>query len=67
MSNICQNSEARVERLRFIHRNRAVRGLVQESEQWNWSSYRHYTLDELGPVLVNQALKAEMGVREIAG
>jgi putative transposase len=56
----------RVEKLRYMHRNPVVRGLVLEPEQWNWSSYRHYALGERGPVLVNEAQKAEMRVRGIA-
>jgi|SRR5579871_1781333 len=56
----------RVEKLRYMHRNPMVRGLVLEPEQWDWSSYRHYAIGEHGPVLVNQALKAEMRVRQIA-
>jgi putative transposase len=56
----------RVEKLRYMHRNPVVRGLVLTPEQWNWSSYRHYALGERGPVLVNEAQKAEMPVRGIA-
>jgi putative transposase len=56
----------RVEKLRYMHRNPVVRGLVLAPEEWNWSSYRHYALGERGPVLVNEAQKAEMRVRGIA-
>jgi putative transposase len=56
----------RVEKLRYMHRNPVVRGLVLEPEQWIWSSCRHYAMGERGPVLVNQAQKAEMQVRWIA-
>ena len=56
----------RVEKLRYMHRNPVVRGLVLTPEQWDWSSYRHYALGEQGPVLVNEAQKAEMRVRGIA-
>ena len=56
----------RVEKLRYMHRNPVVRGLVLAPEQWNWSSYRHYALGEGGPVLVNEVQKAEMRVRQIA-
>ena len=52
----------RVEKLRYMHRNPVVRGLVLEPEHWNWSSYRHYALGERGPVLVNEVQKAEMRV-----
>ena len=37
-----------------------------QSEQWNWSSCRHYAWGERGPVLVNEAQQAEMRVRGIA-
>ena len=56
----------RAEKLRYMHRNPVVRGLVLAPEEWNWSSYRHYALGERGPVLVNEAQKAEMRVRGIA-
>ena len=55
-----------MEKLRYMHRNPVVRGLVLTPEQWNWSSYRHYAFEERGPVLVNEAQKAEMRVRGIA-
>jgi putative transposase len=56
----------RVEKLRYMHRNPVVRGLVRAPEEWNWSSYRHYALRERGPVLVNEAQKTEMRVHGIA-
>ncbi|MGB6191017.1 MAG: transposase [Terracidiphilus sp.] len=31
-----------VEKLRYIHRNPVVRGLVAKPEDWLWSSFRHY-------------------------
>jgi len=43
----------RVEKLRYMHRNPVKRRLVESPEQWRWSSYRFYLLDELGPVRVN--------------
>jgi putative transposase len=56
----------RVEKLRYMHRNPVVRGLVLAPEQWRWSSYAHYAAGEPGPVLVNEAQKAELRVRQIA-
>lgn len=44
----------RVEKLRYMHRNPVKRGLVDAPEQWRWSSYRFYLLDEPGPVKVNE-------------
>lgn len=49
--------EKRVEKLRYMHRNPVKRGLVEFPEQWRWSSYRHYLLDEPGPVKVNVGWK----------
>ena len=37
----------------YMHRNPAKRGLVQSPEQWRWSSYRFYLLEEVGAVQVN--------------
>jgi putative transposase len=34
--------EKRVEKLRYMHRNPVVRGLVAKPEDWPWSSFRHY-------------------------
>ena len=44
----------RVEKLRYMHRNPVKRGLVISPEQWGWSSYRFYLLDEAGPIRVNE-------------
>ena len=49
-----------VEKLRYMHRNPVKRRLVESPEQWRWSSYRFYTLDETGAVQVN------VGWREIS-
>jgi putative transposase len=39
-----------VEKLRYIHRNPVVRGLVAKPEDWKWSSYRHYQTAVCGAV-----------------
>ncbi len=39
---LVQNEEKRVEKLRYMHRNPVVRGLVAKPEEWAWSSFRHY-------------------------
>ena len=39
-----------VEKLRYIHRNPVVRGLVVRPEDWPWSSFRHYLNGEEGVV-----------------
>ena len=55
----------RVEKLRYMHRNPVKRGLVELPEEWRWSSYRFYLLDELGPVRVNVGW-AEISFRDRA-
>ena len=40
----------RVEKLRYMHRNPVVRGLVKTPEEWAWSSYRHYATGLEGTV-----------------
>jgi putative transposase len=52
----------RIEKLRYMHRNPVVRGLVQEPEQWRWSSYRSYALGEAGAVRINQWGKAKIKI-----
>jgi putative transposase len=47
-------TKKRVEKLRYMHRNPVKRGLVSAPEEWRWSSYRFYLLDEAGPVRVNE-------------
>ena len=42
----------RIEKLRYMHRNPVKRGLVEQPEQWRWSSYRSYFHGEKGPVRV---------------
>jgi hypothetical protein len=47
----------RVEKLRYMHRNPVKRGLAPappRNEEWRWSSYPFYLLDEPGPVWVNE-------------
>jgi putative transposase len=42
--------EKRKEKLRYIHRNPVTRGLVEEPDQWLWSSFRHWLTGEDGVV-----------------
>jgi putative transposase len=56
----------RVEKLRYMHRNPVKDGLVQEPEQWAWSSYRSYASEEAGVVKINQWPAAELRVRPAA-
>ncbi len=39
-----------VEKLRYIHRNPVVRGLVEKPDDWRWSSFRHYLTGDPGIV-----------------
>lgn len=32
----------RIEKLRYIHRNPVKRGLCENPEDWEWSSFRHH-------------------------
>ena len=36
------SDKKRMEKLRYMHRNPVVRGLVENPEDWAWSSFRHY-------------------------
>ena len=56
----------RVEKLRYMHRNPVQRGLVLKPEEWLWSSFRHYSYGEPGPVLVNESRRAELHIRKIS-
>ena len=42
--------EKRVEKLRYMHRNPVVRGLIEKPEDWKWSSFRHYATGIEGTV-----------------
>ena len=44
-----------VEKMRYIHRNPVVRGLVAKPEDWPWSSFRHYALGEIGTVEIESS------------
>jgi putative transposase len=56
----------RVEKLRYMHRNPVKRGLVQEPEQWPWSSFRYYKYGEVGLVRVNDCEVMRMSIRRPA-
>jgi putative transposase len=53
----------RVEKLRYMHRNPVKRGLVESPELWRWSSYRAYSLGEIGPVKINAWEVLKMKIR----
>jgi hypothetical protein len=54
-----------VEKLRYIHRNPVARGLVTRSEDWPWSSFRHYVNGESGTVEIESQWVARK--RELVG
>jgi putative transposase len=45
----------RIEKLHYMHRNPVKRGLVEEPQHWEWSSFRFYLYGEAGRVRVNDA------------
>jgi putative transposase len=42
----------RIEKLRYMHRNPVKAGLVENPEDWPWSSYRVYAHNEPHPVQI---------------
>jgi len=42
----------RVEKLKYMHRNPVVRGLVAAPDAWAWSSFRYYSMGEVGTVKI---------------
>ena len=55
-------TDKRIEKLRYMHQNPVKRGLVDEPEQWPWSSYRSYSLGEQGAVRINQWDEAKIKI-----
>ena len=45
--------DKRIEKLRYMHRNPVVRGLVERPEDYLWSSFRHYATGERGAVEID--------------
>jgi putative transposase len=52
-----------VEKLRYIHRNPVTRGLVGRPEDWEWSSFRHYSTGVQGVVEVESQWTARQRER----
>jgi putative transposase len=44
--------EKHIEKLRCMHRNPVKRGLVENPEQWEWSSFRSSLFGKVGPIRV---------------
>jgi REP-associated tyrosine transposase len=47
------SQQKEVEKLKYMHRNPLVRGLVASPEDWQWSSYLSYAYKEPGLVRIN--------------
>lgn len=45
-----RTARKRKEKLQYLHRNPATRGLVSSPEDWEWSSFRHYLTGARGIV-----------------
>jgi putative transposase len=54
-----------VEKLRYIHRNPVRRGLVEQPQNWQWSSFCHYATGKRGTVEIESFWTAAQ--REQAG
>ena len=54
-----------VEKLKYLHRNPVVRGLVACPEDWVWSSFRHYAVGEIGQVEIESEWTARRREREV--
>jgi len=46
------SEKKRIEKLNYMHRNPVVRGLVQQPEDWHWSSFQWYSTNKSRPVQV---------------
>jgi putative transposase len=44
----------RIEKLRYMHRNPVKAGLVENPEDWPWSSYRAYAHNEPHPIQITK-------------
>ena len=50
--------------IRYIHRNPVKRNLVANPEDYPWSSFRHYTTGEPGPVEIESSWTAQRRDRQ---
>jgi len=53
------SEEKRIEKLKYIHRNPVRRGLVSKSEDWPWSSFRHFATGVEGTVEIESQWTAD--------
>ena len=56
-----------MEKLKYMHRNPVVRGLVEKPDDWKWSSYRSYAYGEDGLVRINDWRWWEEKIRDKTG
>jgi putative transposase len=61
------SQQKEIEKLKYMHRNPVVRGLVASPEDWRWSSYRSYAYGEAGLVRINDWTWWEDKIRRSAG
>jgi putative transposase len=61
------SQQKEIEKLKYMHRNPVVRGLVVSPEDWRWSSYRSYAYAEAGLVRINDWRRWEDKIRRGAG
>jgi putative transposase len=61
------SQQKEVEKLKYMHRNRMVRGLVASPEDWRLSSYRSYAYREAGFVRINDWTWWEEKIQRSAG
>jgi putative transposase len=60
----------RIEKLKYMHRNPVVRGLVEKPEDWLWSTFRHYALGEVGIVEIESewtGMRREREMKVVVG
>jgi putative transposase len=55
------------EKLRYIHRNPVLRGLVAKPEDWEWSSFRHYVTGLQGIVEIESEWTAHRRETQAVG
>ena len=53
-----------LEKLRYIHRNPVRRGLCERPEEWEWSSFRHYSTGCQGQVRIESEWTARVRERK---
>jgi len=48
------NHKKKIEKLRYMHFNPAMRKLVRDPKDWPWSSYLHYGMRQEGLVRIDE-------------